>query len=58
VLTFDYGFHLNMVLTALYFLPLDHWLPRWFGPVSDKSRIIATSESAAASASPSAVISG
>jgi hypothetical protein len=26
VLTFDYGFHLNLLLTALYHLPCDAWL--------------------------------
>jgi hypothetical protein len=35
VLTFDYGFHLNLVLTALYFLPFDRWLPQWFAPRTD-----------------------
>jgi hypothetical protein len=29
VLTFDYGFHLNLVLTALFFLPFNEWLPKW-----------------------------
>ena len=32
VLTFDYGFHINLVLTALYYLSFDAWLPRWFPP--------------------------
>jgi hypothetical protein len=31
VLTFDYGFHLNLVLTALFYLPFDAWIPQWFG---------------------------
>jgi hypothetical protein len=26
LLTFDYGFHINFVLTALYHLPFDRWL--------------------------------
>jgi hypothetical protein len=30
VLTFDYGFHLNLVLTALFYLPFNTWLPQWF----------------------------
>jgi len=30
VLTFDYGFHLNLVLTALFFLPFDAWIHQWF----------------------------
>jgi hypothetical protein len=29
LLTFDYGFHMNLALTALYFLPFDHWFPAW-----------------------------
>jgi hypothetical protein len=29
VLTFDYGFHMNLALTALYFLPFDRWFPAW-----------------------------
>ena len=28
VLTFDYGFHLNLVLTALFYLPFDRWLTK------------------------------
>jgi hypothetical protein len=28
VLTFDYGFHLNLVLTALFYLPFHEWLPK------------------------------
>ena len=28
LLTFDYGFHLNAVLTAMYLLPVDRWLKR------------------------------
>lgn len=30
VLTFDYGFHLNLILTALFYLPFEQWLPKWF----------------------------
>jgi hypothetical protein len=30
VMTFDYGFHINFLLTALYHLPFDAWLPKWF----------------------------
>lgn len=29
VLTFDYGFHLNLLLTALFYLPFNEWLLRW-----------------------------
>jgi hypothetical protein len=28
VLTFDYGFHLNLLLTALFYFPFDAWLPQ------------------------------
>jgi hypothetical protein len=28
LLTFDYGFHFNLVLTALYYLPFDAWFSR------------------------------
>ena len=30
ILTFDYGFHINLLLTALYHLPFDRWLPQYF----------------------------
>lgn len=30
--TFDYGFHLNLVLTALFYLPFDRWLPQRCAP--------------------------
>jgi hypothetical protein len=30
VFTFDYGFHINLALTALYHLPFDRWLPLYF----------------------------
>lgn len=29
VLTFDYGFHMNLLLTALLYFPFDYWLPKW-----------------------------
>jgi hypothetical protein len=35
VLTFDYGFHMNLALTALFFFPFDRWLPSWFEVVGN-----------------------
>lgn len=34
LLTFDYGFHLNALLTALYLLPVERWVRPWWGKSS------------------------
>ncbi len=37
LLTFDYGFHMNFVLTALYHLPFDKWLTPKLAPAMSSS---------------------
>jgi hypothetical protein len=39
LLTFDYGFHLNFLLTALYHLPFDRWLTSGFRMTATESRV-------------------
>jgi hypothetical protein len=36
LLTFDYGFHINLALTVLYHLPFDRWLPIYFSKKAKK----------------------